>query len=86
MGVTTKTPVFWNGQLIGHIENIKGENFDLYGKWLPQNDSATKAFLDTLERQDEVLVEVGEKKPTLGGISTESFYLDEVNIKIRQRK
>ena len=86
MGKITKTPVFWNDQLIGHIENIKGENFDLYGKWLPQTDSATKAFLDVLEQQDEVLVEVGEKPPTLGGISIESFYLDQVNIKIRQRK
>ena len=86
MAEKTKTPIFWNSQLIGHIENIKGENFDLYGKWLPQNNPITENFLNLLEQQVEALVEVGEERRTIGGVSEDSFYSDQINIKIRGRK
>jgi hypothetical protein len=81
--IQEKAPIFWEGKLIGHIGDLKVDNFDIYGKWLPVDSPTTTAFLKLLETTDEILVEVGETNPTLGGSSLDSFYEDQVDIKFR---
>jgi hypothetical protein len=81
--IPEKSPIFWEGKLIGHIGDMRGETFGVYGKWLPIDSPITTAFLKLLETNDEILAEVGEKNPILGGIGLDSFYEDQVDIKFR---
>jgi hypothetical protein len=84
--IPEKSPIFWEGKLIGHIGDMRGETFGVYGKWLPIDSPVTTALLKLLEAQDEVIVEIGETRAIRAGVSLESFYEDEVNFKSRPIK
>jgi hypothetical protein len=62
--IPEKSPIFWEGKLIGHIGDMRGETFGVYGKWLPIDSPTTTAFLKLLEEHDEIFVEVGKKSNT----------------------
>ena len=51
--------IVWNGRVVGKIEDVKGDHFELYGRWRPQPDISE--FLLALEEDDEVeaMVEIG---------------------------
>ncbi len=40
-----RKPVFWNGDLVGQVQNLRGEQFELYGEWVPEDTPAKNAFI-----------------------------------------
>ena len=69
--------------VIGYIQDMKTDMFDWYGKWLPENNTAAKDFLNELNQGDEVQIQIGSHHKTIGYVSIDSFYDDEINVKVR---
>ena len=76
-------PIFWTNEIIGYVHEMKVDMFDWYGKWFPENNLAYQDFEAALHQTDEIQVQIGLAKGTRGYVSSESFYEDEINIKVR---
>jgi hypothetical protein len=58
-----KQPIFWRGELIGHIEDPKKWPALWRGKWVPQDNDFTQRFLDMLDKGFSQWVEYGIGSP-----------------------
>jgi hypothetical protein len=82
MSSEKKIPVMWCQKCVGFILNLKCDNFDVYGKWQPNQNSAYKEFLELLETYGEAEVEVGNNEPKMRG-TVEIVPDEEIDIKVR---
>ncbi|MEK8016719.1 MAG: hypothetical protein VSS75_007605 [Candidatus Parabeggiatoa sp.] len=84
MSSENKLPVIWHEKSVGFIVNPKCDNFDLYGKWQPNQNSAYKKFLEWLETYGEAEVEIANNECQIqirGTVETEPN--EEIDIKVR---
>ncbi len=57
-------PIFWRGELIGHVEAPRRYPAVLRGPWIPQANDHCRRFLEELRCGRGVWVEVGGGSPT----------------------
>jgi hypothetical protein len=75
----TKTPIIWNGTTVGFILDMKGEMFEVYGKWLPLD---CDEFWSSIKSGKQVTVQIGTEEPILTGtVVLASFYKDTLSIR-----
>jgi hypothetical protein len=43
-------PLYWQGELVGYIAEVCGDNFQVDGKWLPANTAASTQFVAVVEQ------------------------------------
>lgn len=58
--------VYWNYELVGYIENLSGEMFHLYGKWISAKTPEGVGFMSMLFEDVEnidVWIGIDENKP-----------------------
>jgi hypothetical protein len=80
----SKQPIRWEGNVVGYIENLNFDNFDLYGKWKPVTSEATEKFLELLRAEEQLVVQVGSESANV--IFTVEFEPTEtIEIKIRPK-
>ncbi len=78
----TKTSLRWHDEIVGFIEDMKGEMFDVYGKWIPLDTKATHDFLAAIESGEEVLVQIGSRESEMTGVVVpESFLAGTISIR-----
>ena len=80
-----RQPIIWEGEVVGFVENLTADMFDLYGKWLPNTTTATQKFLSALRDGEQLWARVGEgQTSTLGTVEFEPE--EQIDIKIRPEK
>ena len=63
-----RLPIYWQGKVVGQVEGLTGDNFDLYGRWLPDTGSpAHEEFIRRLEAEEQLEVRIGDGVPELRG-------------------
>ena len=77
-----KQPILWKNEIVGFVEDMKVDMFDLYGKWIPANTIATSNFINFLIQGEILWIKVGEH---IDG-TIEFIPDDTINIKLRPFK
>jgi hypothetical protein len=80
--MTKREPVIWRGELVGHISDISGDMFDLYGTWTAGAGAATQSFVERLRAGEQLWVEVGTTEPITRG-TVEEEPMEQINIRMR---
>jgi hypothetical protein len=75
-------PIFWRGKIVGHISELKIDNFDVYGKWVVGKELDTNGFLAEIEGAGCAIISIGSIDPVWLG-TVEFLPDDEIEIKIR---
>lgn len=76
-----KYPVIWKGITVGEISNLKNDNFDVYGDWIPVKGDIVNDFVKEIESEG-VVVRIGTNDPALIG-TIDIIPDDEIEVKIR---
>lgn len=58
-----QVPIFWRGELIGHLEDPMKWPALWRGKWRPQDNDFTRRFLNILSQGFSQWVEYGQDSP-----------------------
>lgn len=66
-------PIYWADELVGHIDDVKMDNFHLYGFWRPTKTVVTHRFLEALKQHfsteaDYFYVRLGDQTPLIGSV------------------
>ena len=69
--------IVWESKGVGYVEDLTGDMFDLYGKWIPLGTAATQEFLTALQEGQQLWVTIGD---TITG-SVETIPGEEIEIK-----
>lgn len=77
-----KYPIIWKQEIVGAIDDLESDNFDVYGKWLPGNGLITQQFLKEIVEKGEVVVRIGMGEPKWLG-TVEKVPENEIEIKSR---
>jgi hypothetical protein len=56
------TPIYWNGNLVGHVSNLSGEMFDRWGMWHPGTGEPTMNFINELNEDHQLTIELGAQR------------------------
>ena len=74
--------ILWDGKRVGCMIDSKVDNFDLYGKWIPEESDLVDDFLRALDEkgQLEVWIEGGEN-PLRATIEIEP--VEQIEVRIR---
>jgi hypothetical protein len=73
MSKKNRLSVYWNDELVGYIDDVKMDNFHLYGFWYPAETSNTQRFLGALQQhfaneEDYFYVRLGDQNPLIGSV------------------
>jgi hypothetical protein len=68
----------WQDKVIGEVENLSCDNFNIFGKWYLNNSPETARFYEQLKEGNELLVQIGD---TIRGMIDEPPTGDELEIK-----
>ena len=55
----SKHPVIWEGVVVGEVDDISCDNFNVFGRWYPANTDATAKFYEQLRHGRELRISVG---------------------------
>lgn len=70
-----KTPIYWNGVVVGHTENINIDMFFWYGKWTPTANPETELFLEILSAGISLYVKLDACNLIVGETPAENIEL-----------
>lgn len=75
--------LYWNSQSIGFIEDLRADNFELFGIWIPVEGENLNALLATLAISDEEPIEIGETRRVAGRINSDSIQGNNISVKLK---
>jgi hypothetical protein len=54
-------PVFWRGEIVGHVQGLRLDNFHAYGDWIPGDSDVARLFLGLAANPDDepAMVHIG---------------------------
>jgi hypothetical protein len=56
--------ITWEGEVVGQVEDLKVDNYHLYGKWIPAaSPKAAELEARLQEEEHMILVEIGHGPP-----------------------
>ena len=77
-----RTPITWNGIIVGYIEELRVDHFHVYGRWRPASGAEHEKFLAAIQSDESVVVRIGDADPAWMG-SVEGEPSDEIEILTR---
>lgn len=75
--------VVWNQAIVGFINDLKSDHFELYGAWEPCHSALYQDFIEFVGRGDEPWVQIGDNQSSAMGTVTQIVDL-KIEVKIRK--
>lgn len=77
-----KEPIIWEGSIVGYIEDMVFDMFDLYGTWTSAGTAETERFLKFLAKGEQLWIKIGIDQPSTGTVEYPPDNL--IDIKLRR--